>query len=59
MKNDLHPLIQAFKVAGYLSPFKINQLKPTATGIDGSATFPIFRQANDQWSKTGTPQISC
>lgn len=42
MDNDLQPLVQAFKAARYLSPSKVNELKPTATDIGSFAAFPFL-----------------
>ena len=42
MENALKSLVQAFKVARYLSSSKVNQLKPTVTDTDAFAAFPFI-----------------
>ena len=40
--NDLRPIVLDFKSARYLSPSKVNQLKPTANDVDSFAAFPFL-----------------
>ena len=40
--NDLQPLVSAFKAALYLSPSRINELKPTAIDMDAFKAFPFL-----------------
>ena len=40
--NDLRPIVLAFKAARYLSPSKVNELKPTADDVNSFAAFPFL-----------------
>ena len=40
--NDLEPVLDAFKAARLISPFKFHELKPSATVIDCLKAFPFL-----------------
>ena len=39
--NDLQPNMNAFKIARYFSPARVNELKPSVTDIDSLSAFPF------------------
>lgn len=40
--NELKPAVEAFKAARYVSPSKVNELKPDASDIDSMRIFPFL-----------------
>ena len=54
--NDLRPIVLAFKSARYLSPSKVNQLKPTANHVDSFAAFPFLNSEVINGLKSELPE---
>ena len=40
--NELNPAVEAFKVARYVSPSKVNELKPDDSDVDSMRIFPFL-----------------
>ncbi len=54
--NDLRPIVLAFKSARYLSPSKVNELKPTANDMDSFAAFPFLNTEAINGLKSELPE---
>ena len=54
--NDLKPIVLAFKAARYLSPSKVNELKPTAIDIDSLTAFPFLNSEVIDGLKSELPE---
>ena len=40
--NELKPVVEAFKATQYMSPSKVNELKPDSSDIDSMRIFPLL-----------------